>query len=147
MIDVDEFKRFNDRHGHPAGDEALRVFGGVLRACMRDGHLAARYGGEEFAVLLRDNDTAAATAIAERVRSRTEATIIPLAPGMTDRITVSIGIASAPDDGLDRVTLLRIADDALYRAKAAGRNRVVGSGVPPADIATPDRDDGAPAAA
>jgi diguanylate cyclase (GGDEF)-like protein len=126
MIDVDHFKQFNDRHGHPAGDEALRVFGGVLKSCMREGDVAARYGGEEFAVLLRGVDLSVASGIAERIRARTEATIIALAPGMTDRITVSIGIANAPDQGLDRVSLLRVSDEALYQAKAAGRNRVGG---------------------
>jgi diguanylate cyclase (GGDEF)-like protein len=128
MIDVDHFKDFNDHHGHPAGDEALRAFGGVLRSCLRDGDVATRYGGEEFAVLLRGSghDVSVAATIAERIRARSEAAIIPLAPGITDRITVSIGIASAPDEGVDRVTLLRIADEALYRAKEGGRNRVVG---------------------
>jgi diguanylate cyclase (GGDEF)-like protein len=126
MIDVDHFKAFNDRHGHPAGDEALRAFGGVLRSCMREGDVAARYGGEEFAVLLRGVDASVASVVAERIRARTEATIIALAPGMTDRITVSIGVANAPEQGLDRVTLLRVADEALYQAKTAGRNRVGG---------------------
>ena len=124
MIDVDHFKAFNDRHGHPAGDEALRAFAGVLRSCMREGDMAARYGGEEFAVLLRTSDPAVVNTVAERIRARTEATIIALAPGQTDRITVSIGIAHAPEQAHDRVTLLRLADDALYRAKEAGRNRV-----------------------
>jgi diguanylate cyclase (GGDEF)-like protein len=136
MIDVDHFKQFNDRHGHPAGDEALRAFGGVLRSCMRDGDVAARYGGEEFAVLLRGVDASVASVVAERIRARTESTIIALAPGMTDRITVSIGIANAPDQGLDRVTLLRVADEALYGAKAAGRNRV-GGAVPVDQAFTP----------
>jgi diguanylate cyclase (GGDEF)-like protein len=126
MLDVDHFKKFNDLHGHPAGDEALRAFGAVLRSCMREGDVAARYGGEEFAVLLPGHDAEVAATIAERIRGRTEATIIALAPGITDHITVSIGIATAPDQGLDRVTLLRVADEALYRAKATGRNRVVG---------------------
>jgi diguanylate cyclase (GGDEF)-like protein len=135
MVDIDHFKEFNDHHGHPAGDEALRVFAGVLRSCLRDGDLAARYGGEEFAVLLPGNDRGAALAIAERIRSRTESTIVSLAPGLTDRITVSIGVATAPDHALDRITLLRLADEALYRAKEAGRNRVV---VVATDEATPD---------
>jgi diguanylate cyclase (GGDEF)-like protein len=125
MLDVDHFKQFNDRHGHPAGDEALKAFAGILRACMRDGDVAARYGGEEFAVYLPGIDRASALAIADRIRARTEATIISLAPGQTDRITISIGIASAPDDGADRITLPRLADEALYRAKESGRNRVM----------------------
>jgi diguanylate cyclase (GGDEF)-like protein len=133
MIDIDHFKDFNDRPGHPAGDEALRSFGAVLRSCLREGDVAARYGGEEFAVFLRGagHDAAIGLMVAERIRSRTESTVIPLGPGITDRITVSIGIAAAPDEGVDRATLLRIADEALYRAKEAGRNRVVGMADPP----------------
>jgi diguanylate cyclase (GGDEF)-like protein len=128
MLDVDHFKQFNDRNGHPAGDEALKAFAGVLKSCMRDGDIAARYGGEEFAVFLPGNGREGALAIAERIRSRTEATLISLSPGMTDRITVSIGSASAPDDGTDRIALLRLADEALYRAKSLGRNQVVAIG-------------------
>jgi diguanylate cyclase (GGDEF)-like protein len=124
MLDLDHFKDVNDRHGHPAGDEALRVFAGVLRSCMRDGDLAARYGGEEFAVLLAGVDTTSALAIAERIRSRTESTLISLAPGVTERLTVSIGVAIAPDQGIERISLLRVADEALYAAKQGGRNRV-----------------------
>ncbi len=131
MMDIDNFKVFNDRHGHPAGDEALRAFGAVLHSCMRDGDVAARYGGDEFAVLLRGVDTTVAGTIAERIRARTEATIIALAPGLTDRVTVSIGIADYPEHGTDRVTLLGTADEALYRAKSAGRNRVVDRSDPP----------------
>jgi len=125
MLDLDHFKDFNDRHGHPSGDEALRTFGEVLRSCMRDGDLAARYGGEEFAVMLPRVDPAAAVTIAQRIRARTESTIMSLAPGITDRITVSVGVAVAPIQALERIGLLRIADDALYQAKADGRNRVV----------------------
>lgn len=137
MLDVDNFKKFNDRHGHPAGDEALRAFAGVLRSCMRENDVAARYGGEEFAVFLPGIGPSAAAAIAERIRARTESTIISLAPGQSDRITISIGIATAPEQASDRVSLLRLADEALYRAKANGRNRVVGLGVDEASAATP----------
>jgi diguanylate cyclase (GGDEF)-like protein len=137
MLDLDHFKDFNDRHGHPSGDEALRTFGEVLRSCMRDGDLAARYGGEEFAVLLPRVDPVAAVTIAERIRMRTESTIMSLAPGITDRITVSIGVAAAPIQALEGISLLRIADEALYRAKADGRNRVVylGAAAPGLDTA------------
>ena len=124
MLDLDFFKSFNDRHGHPAGDQALRAFADVLRSCVRDDDVAARYGGEEFAVLLRGHDSAAALSIAERIRERTESAIIALAPGLTDRLTVSIGVAVTPDDGIDRMTLLAAADAALYRAKQRGRNQV-----------------------
>lgn len=128
MLDLDHFKDFNDRHGHPSGDEALRTFADILRSCLRDGDIAARYGGEEFAVALPGVDEATARAVAERIRSRTESTLISLAPGITDRISVSIGIASAPQQAHDRVALLRLADEALYQAKQAGRNRVVFAG-------------------
>ena len=137
MLDIDHFKDFNDRHGHPAGDEALRAFANTLRACMRDGDIAARYGGEEFAVYLPGIDHASALGIAERIRSRTEAMIVSLAPGLTDRLTISAGVATAPDHGQDRVTLLRLADQALYLAKTSGRNRV-GSVEDPGPAATPD---------
>jgi diguanylate cyclase (GGDEF)-like protein len=132
MLDIDHFKEFNDRHGHPAGDEALRAFAEILRSCLRDRDIAARYGGEEFAVALPGVDEMAALNVAERIRSRTESTLISLAPGITDRITVSIGISSAPQQANNRVTLLRLADEALYQAKLAGRNRVVMAGAPKA---------------
>lgn len=137
MLDLDHFKDFNDAHGHPAGDEALRVFGEVLRSCVRDGDLAARYGGEEFAVLLPDLSADAALQIAERIRERTESSSVALAPGKTGRLTVSIGIATAPEDATQRVSLLRLADEALYRAKTTGRNRVVTSRAAPSLAVVP----------
>ncbi len=125
MLDLDHFKDFNDRYGHPAGDEALRAFAHLLSASIREHDVAARYGGEEFAVFLPGLTARAAAEVAERIRERTESTIIPLGPGQTGHLTVSIGIAVAPDDGGQRVMLLKAADEALYRAKLAGRNRVV----------------------
>ena len=137
MLDLDHFKEFNDRHGHPAGDEALRTFAEILRSCMREGDLAARYGGDEFAVMLPTIDPEAALTIAQRICARTESTIISLAPGLTDRLAVSIGVATAPIQALERISLLRIADEALYQAKAEGRNRVVYLGeTAPAPAAT-----------
>jgi diguanylate cyclase (GGDEF)-like protein len=125
MLDIDHFKEFNDRYGHPAGDEALRAFAHLLASSVRENDVAARYGGEEFAVFLPGLRADAAADVAERIRERTESTIIPLGPGLTGHLTVSIGVAVAPEDGAQRVMLLRAADDALYRAKLAGRNRVV----------------------
>ena len=135
MLDLDHFKEFNDRYGHPAGDEALRAFADILRSCLRDGDVAARYGGEEFAIFLPTVDQMTALTIAERIRSRTESTLIALAPGISDRITVSIGLASAPHQANDRITLLRLADEALYQAKEGGRNQVVTAGASTADQA------------
>ena len=125
MLDLDHFKDFNDRYGHPAGDEALRMFAHILSSSVRENDVAARYGGEEFALYLPGLDASGAREVAERIRERTEATIIPLGPGSTGRITVSIGIAAAPADGVERMVLLKAADEALYRAKQAGRNRVM----------------------
>ncbi len=128
MLDIDHFKAFNDRNGHPAGDRALRAFAGILRATIRDGDVAARYGGEEFVVLLPGASTTDAVAVAERIRALTEETVIDLSPGHRDQITVSAGVATWPADGTDQVKLLEVADAALYRAKTMGRNRVVVAG-------------------
>lgn len=137
MLDLDHFKEFNDRYGHPAGDEALRVFAHLLQSSIREPDIAARYGGEEFAVYLAGAGATEAAEVAERIRERTESTIIPLRPGLTGRLTVSIGYAVAPDDSTERVLLVKAADDALYRAKLAGRNRVVGRQAATAQKAAP----------
>jgi diguanylate cyclase (GGDEF)-like protein len=88
-------------------------------------------------VLLRDVSSETALMIAERIRARTDSTLISLAPGITDRISVSIGIAMAPTQGLERVALLRVADDSLYRAKRDGRNRVCYLGATDTDLDPP----------
>ena len=124
LLDLDHFKQFNDRYGHPGGDEALRAFAGILRSSIGAGDIAARYGGEEFAIHLRGLGRDEALVVAERIRGRVEAAILTLGPGVTGRITASLGVAIAPADGSDRISLLRAADSALYVAKANGRNRV-----------------------
>ncbi len=128
MLDIDHFKDFNDRNGHPAGDQALRSFARVLQFAVRDGDVAARYGGEEFVVMLPGASASEATVVAERIRSQVEATTIELSPGHRDQMTVSIGVAVWPTDADERVKLLEVADAALYRAKNSGRNRVVVAG-------------------
>lgn len=125
MLDLDHFKDLNDRFGHPAGDEALRVFAELLRRSLRPGDVPARYGGEEFAVLLPGADLQAAESVADRIRASLESTPILLGPGIVARITVSAGVAVAPSDGTERLPLLAAADRALYAAKHGGRNRVV----------------------
>ncbi len=124
MVDVDHFKAFNQRHGHAGGDHALREVAKTIEASIRrPADLAARYGGEEFQVVLPETDLAGARLLAERIRTSVEA----LAPFADDAhsVTVSIGIGlSGPQHDLSSV--LRAADEALYRAKAKGRNRVEG---------------------
>ncbi len=125
IFDLDDFKGFNDRHGHALGDEALRAFAGVVRSSLREGDLAARYGGEEFVALLRGLDVSAAAAVAERIRERTEALVIAAGAGERATIRVSAGVAAAPAHGSTPDAVLLAADSALYAAKSGGRNRVV----------------------
>ncbi|RKS18598.1 diguanylate cyclase (GGDEF)-like protein [Pseudomonas sp. WPR_5_2] len=125
MIDADHFKAFNDRHGHQAGDEALRSLAEVIGANVhRPTDLVARYGGEEFSVILAETDHAGARQIAERIRTQVEQ--LPVVAGDDQPMTVSIGISTwttASDISLEQ--LLFLADKALYQAKERGRNRVV----------------------
>ncbi|MGL6241619.1 diguanylate cyclase [Pseudomonas sp.] len=127
MIDADHFKAFNDRHGHQAGDEALRAVANVISAQIRrPADLAARYGGEEFSVILAETDGAGARQIAEQIRKAVEQ--LPMVEGADVPMTVSIGISTwttATDISLE--SLLFAADKALYQAKEGGRNRVVAS--------------------
>jgi diguanylate cyclase (GGDEF)-like protein len=129
FLDVDHFKSFNDRHGHPAGDEALRAVAAAMRAVAPPLAIAARYGGEEFACLLPDALAAEAMALAERIRARVEAGAVAIAgTPQTERITVSAGVAARRIAvARDVHELLREADRALYRAKHDGRNCVRGA--------------------
>ncbi|MBV8474582.1 MAG: sensor domain-containing diguanylate cyclase, partial [Hyphomicrobiales bacterium] len=132
MIDVDRFKPFNDRYGHPAGDECLRKLGKTLGgALFRPGDLAARYGGEEFALLLPDTDERGAAAIAERVRRGVERLAIAQEDAPRGVITVSAGVAAIDRRSLKEgpETLVQRADDALYRGKR-NRNVVVRASTP-----------------
>jgi len=123
MIDVDHFKELNDTHGHAVGDEALRLLAGVARSELRRVDVLARYGGEEFVVLLPETSVEAATLVVERLRAAVEAMSVPTPEGEV-KMTVSAGvIARRPDESLE--AMLRRADEALYRAKASGRNRVI----------------------
>lgn len=126
MLDVDWFKAYNDHYGHPAGDEILRRLAQVLKdAASRPGDLVARYGGEEFAVILPGVDCQSAMVLAERIRHEISLLSLPHIKGLGGVVTVSIGVASMDlNDKYAVSTLLGNADLALYRAKAAGRNRV-----------------------
>lgn len=126
MVDIDHFKAFNQRHGHAGGDHALReVAKTIERAIRRPADLAARYGGEEFQVVLPETELAGALMLAERIRADVQA--LPLFGEDSLPITVSIGIGLyIPGTQQDLARLLGAADEALYRAKAGGRNRVAG---------------------
>src|SRR5215471_4517028 len=126
IMDIDYFKSVNDTHGHDVGDEVLREFANRISANVRGIDLACRYGGEEFVVVMPDTDAGFAFAVAERLRQGIEATPIPIsrAPGKLN-ITVSIGIAASNGGSDSPDALLYRADQALYRAKREGRNRVI----------------------
>ncbi|MBV1856677.1 GGDEF domain-containing protein [Catellatospora tritici] len=123
ILDLDRFKKINDEHGHLAGDAVLRQVAQVLQREIRPTDLAARLGGEEFAVVLPDTDRDTAVAIAERLRAAVAST--PAAhQGEVLTVTTSAGVVAYPHDGQTTATLVKRADDALYSAKRAGRNRV-----------------------
>jgi diguanylate cyclase (GGDEF)-like protein len=124
LCDVDHFKQVNDTYGHPIGDEVLRRVARVLQDVPRKIDIPARYGGEEFAVLLDNVDVFQAKAVAERIRIEISKLVVETDKGPLS-VTESIGIATFPEDGGDRATLIERADLALYHAKHAGRNRVV----------------------
>ncbi len=122
MADVDDFKSFNDRHGHPAGDVLLRQIATILRQTLRGADdVVARYGGEEFAILIEGADALDAAVVGERLRLAVQATCRHPTDGRP--VTISVGCA-APDPAADSRALMRDADAALYRAKRGGRNRV-----------------------
>lgn len=127
MLDVDFFKRVNDAMGHPAGDELLRRLAAVLGLELRQTDLIARYGGEEFAVLLPETTKSEAMQVAERMREAVEVKINSGTTTWPQKITVSVGVATFPEDGKTAEAVLSAADQALYVAKRAGRNRVIGA--------------------
>ncbi len=126
MIDVDHFKKYNDRNGHPAGDDVLRQVARLLADGRRANDFCARYGGEEFAVVLVDTPKLTAAQVAEKLRQRIAEYAFLHGDGQpSGRLTVSVGVASYPEDAGDAEALVRAADEALYKAKSGGRNCVV----------------------
>jgi len=123
MIDVDHFKRFNDTHGHIAGDVALQIVASTIVSNVRDGDVVYRYGGEEFSVLMATCDASEALKVLERVRAAVSTTPVPGADGDPQFVTISIGVAAG--GATDPTDLPHSADKALYAAKSQGRDRVV----------------------
>ena len=125
MIDVDHFKRFNDQHGHAAGDAVLAHVGRTMQSLVRGEDLACRYGGEEFTIVMPEADAGIALERAELIRRAVSSTTILHLHKTLGPVTISIGIATFPQDGATPQVLFEVADASLYRAKAEGRDRVL----------------------
>jgi diguanylate cyclase (GGDEF)-like protein len=123
MLDIDHFKKFNDTHGHQAGNLALQHLAGVVQSTVRDTDSVARYGGEEFALILPETTKRLAHELAERVRANVESSPVLLG-GHHHKVTVSLGVATMPRDAFGWQPLVEAADQALYHSKKSGRNRV-----------------------
>ena len=139
MIDVDHFRRVNDSFGHEAGDGVLKELGALLKKSIRGSDIACRYGGEEFAIILADATSEGARRRAEDIRAAVKRLELYHGSKPIGGLTVSLGVALFPYHADQTTTLLRKADEALYQAKEAGRDRVVVSyaGAVPRDGATP----------
>ena len=125
MIDIDNFKLYNDRYGHVAGDDCLRRVAETIHKSVRQADMVARYGGEEIALILPSADESMTMQVAERARVSVEALRIPSEDVSRKIVTISAGVATTrPTEGSDPMALLVLADRALYQAKAGGRNRV-----------------------
>ena len=128
MLDVDNFKSINDSFGHHQGDRVLKSIAGIVRQSMRDVDMASRYGGEEFTVMLPETGTHHSIVVAERIRRNVEKRTPGLLGGpMQKGAQVSLGIACFPQDADEKDELIRRADEAMYAAKAQGKNRVISS--------------------
>lgn len=129
LIDIDYFKRINDVNGHQVGDQVLSYLGKLLLQAIRDSDIAARYGGDEMVIITPNTSTSLAGALAERLRRHVETHELVLTKlsrhPLKIRISVSIGVASLSQEATDCQSLIQNADEALYRAKQEGRNRVV----------------------
>jgi diguanylate cyclase (GGDEF)-like protein len=121
MADIDQFKKLNDEFGHLLGDEVLRQVSSLFHQQLRKIDVVCRYGGEEFAILLTQTNTQQAVIIAEKLRRLVEGYQFP---GVPRTVTISAGVAAFPDHGKSRDDLIRAADNGLYAAKQAGRNRI-----------------------
>ncbi len=124
IVDVDDFKAINDRHGHAEGDRVLQILADIIQSCLRNTDTAYRYGGEEFAVLMPEVGADAGSILAERLRLRFAETPLELSEGVVLHSSVSVGVTEfIPGDNAK--SLFCRADDGMYQAKRHGKNRVV----------------------
>lgn len=125
FIDLDNFKGVNDSHGHITGSSVLRQVGDVIKLAVRDVDNVIRYGGDEFVVVLIGANSRQALQAAERVRSRVQGSVFRSEDRQSVHLTVSIGIASCPEHGMDKASILKMADETMYASKRGGKNRVM----------------------
>ncbi|MDN4504099.1 diguanylate cyclase [Alteromonadaceae bacterium BrNp21-10] len=124
ILDIDHFKKVNDTHGHPAGDEVIRRIAGIIQKTTRETDLCGRYGGEEFTIILPDTDIDQATLVAERIRRKAESLVV-VHDNVDISFTVSVGISAFHESYSSHIEWLESADRNLYTAKESGRNKVV----------------------
>jgi diguanylate cyclase (GGDEF)-like protein len=125
IMDIDHFKNFNDTYGHITGDRVLKQLTTSVKGSIRESDILARYGGEEFVVIMPDASLSNALKKADAVRHNIESMALDnIVSGQTLSMTISIGVASFPEHGVDPNALIASADSALYKAKESGRNRV-----------------------
>jgi diguanylate cyclase (GGDEF)-like protein len=125
MLDLDHFKHFNDTFGHQVGDILLKEVAGVIKSRVRGGDLACRFGGEEFSLIVAEIDTDGTHRCVENIREAIKHLALHDRGQTLGTITVSAGIAIFPEHGENQEELVRAADEALYRAKKSGRDRIV----------------------
>lgn len=126
IMDIDHFKNYNDKNGHMEGDNLLKSLSKLITESLRDSDMLFRFGGEEFVILFEDTDKEDAIMVAERIRQRVADYEFPFEekqPG--GNLTISVGVAFAPQDSAEKLKLLEIADERLYKAKTGGRNQVI----------------------
>lgn len=124
MIDIDFFKKFNDTYGHQAGDAVLRGVAHTLKKCVRSSDIVCRYGGEEMVIILKDTGFDEATAIAEKICKTIASKPFRIAPNTDKQVTISLGVATFPECGVEPQEMIEFADKGLYAAKENGRNQV-----------------------
>ena len=127
IMDIDYFKNYNDKNGHMEGDNLLKMLSQLITDSLRDDDMLFRFGGEEFVILFSDTGKQDAIMVAQRIRQKVADFIFPFEERQPNGdLTISVGVASAPEDAIEKQRLLEIADERLYKAKSNGRNQVVG---------------------